>query len=147
MLIHSENILHCLSKGSLVALDGHRSVPIESLQDHIGSSVLSYSMDHRDAGLVFQTQTGFKHQGVQECVELTLGDGRTLICTPEHRILSTRGWIQAQQLKLNEDKVLVGLELPSWIPSEEDITAEKSWNFSVGSYEFSTCSSSGREKA
>ena len=138
-------MLHCICKGSLVALDGHRSVPIELLQDHVGSSVLSYSTGHQDAGLVLQTQTGFKHQGVKECIELTLADGRTLTCTPEHRILTTRGWVQAQELKLNEDKVMVGLELPSWSPSKEDITAEKSWNISVGSYEFSTCPSSERE--
>jgi ribonucleotide reductase alpha subunit len=34
--------------------------------------------------------------GIKKCVKLTLSDGRTLVCTPDHRIFTENGWTQAK---------------------------------------------------
>jgi len=45
-------------------------------------------------------------RGVKDCVELAFNDGRTLICTPDHRILtSEREWMKAADLILGKSKV------------------------------------------
>jgi myosin heavy subunit len=50
--------------------------------------------------------------GVRACVTLTLQDGRTITCTPDHRIrLESGRWVQAQHLKAS-DRVAVGIDAP-----------------------------------
>jgi 3-isopropylmalate dehydratase small subunit len=44
---------------------------------------------------------------------LVLQDGRTLVCTPDHRILCADGrWLRADELVLNETRVVAALEAP-----------------------------------
>lgn len=42
-----------------------------------------------------------------ELVEIILDDGRTIKCTPDHPILTLRGWVPAQELEENEDIIEV----------------------------------------
>ena len=38
-------------------------------------------------------------QGMRECISLTLQDGRTLVCTPDHMMLCADGrWVRADEL-------------------------------------------------
>lgn len=41
--------------------------------------------------------------GERDCVELTFDDGRTLICTPDHQILTNRGYVEAQDLTEDDE--------------------------------------------
>ena len=44
---------------------------------------------------------------------LVLQDGRELVCTPDHEILTADGhWLRADQLEPGRDRVVVGLEAP-----------------------------------
>ncbi|MBI1797826.1 MAG: hypothetical protein HYR74_12345 [Candidatus Eisenbacteria bacterium] len=72
-------------------------------------------------------------QGVRECVTLVLQDGRTLVCTPDHEILSADGrWVRADRLDLERDRVVVGLEAPLDEVGED----EAGYLLRVGSFTF-----------
>ena len=74
-------------------------------------------------------------QGERECISLTLQDGRTLICTPDHKILCTDGrWVRADQLVLGQDRVVVGLEAPLDEPGVD----EAGYVLHVGKLTFTT---------
>ena len=45
---------------------------------------------------------------LKKCVELMFSDGRTLVCTPDHRIRTAdRRWVEAQHLQVGTDEVAV----------------------------------------
>ncbi|MDE3112600.1 MAG: hypothetical protein KGK34_06615, partial [Chloroflexota bacterium] len=59
--------------------------------------------------------------GLRECVTLTFQDGRTLTCTPEHALLRADGtWVPASELRVGEDRVVMGLEAPLDIPGDDE---------------------------
>ena len=106
-------VIYCVCQGTLVNLADGTSVPIEqvSAQD----SVLSYTAATADQkeGLTPRQVTHVSAVGVKECVELLFSDGRTLTCTPDHRILTADGrWVEANALVLGVDDVAVGAEYP-----------------------------------
>jgi intein/homing endonuclease len=73
-------------------------------------------------GQVVSDGNGLKYNGKKEVVKITLIDGRTLRCTPDHKIMTTNGWVEAGKL-LSKQKVIVGFELPEDIAHED----EKKW--------------------
>jgi DNA-directed RNA polymerase beta subunit len=83
----------CFVKGTLVSLSNGTSLPIESLQD-IGNNVLGWN---KDTGLLKPSiQTHFFNQGERETIILTFEDGRTIQCTPDHKLLNEKStWIEA----------------------------------------------------
>ena len=58
-------------------------------------------------------------QGRRECCELVFSDGRTLVCTPDHQIMTTTGWRRADLLVPNESKVVLGLDGPHYDPTAD----------------------------
>jgi len=59
--------------------------------------------------------------GMRDCVELILQDGRKLTCTPDHKILRSDGrWVRADELKVGQDRVTVGLEGPVTDPAADE---------------------------
>lgn len=117
-----------------------------------GDSLISYSfgfarkmkyLTHTDSlwaynenGQIVSKGRGLIYNGKRDLVKITLIDGRILKCTPDHKIMTTNGWVEAGKLlskhKWDESnfsnnseysKVVVGLELP------EDIVGvdEKNW--------------------
>ena len=94
-----------------------------------------------------------QYKGIQKVVKITLQDGRVLRCTPEHKILTTCGWMEARSLsaKYNWDdkylttndgcsKLLMGLDLPEDIIGNDE---KEDWN--ILGYNMNT--STGREIA
>ncbi|MBV8497608.1 MAG: hypothetical protein JO361_12575, partial [Gammaproteobacteria bacterium] len=81
------------------------------------------------------TQTEMMVQGERECVSLVLQDGRSLVCTPDHKILCANGcWVEAGNLKPGHDRVLVGLDVPLDKPAPDEdgyelITANMTFGF------------------
>ena len=63
-------------------------------------------------GLVPGRKVALTSMGVKPCVTLELEDGRTLECTPDHRVLTTKGWMEARHIPINDPacRVLVGAE-------------------------------------
>ena len=91
---------------------------------------------YNNNGQVVSNGKGLIYKGKKEIVRITLIDGRILKCTPDHKIMTTTGWVEAGKLlpKHNWDgevfktniefsKVIVGLELPEDIIGKD----EKNW--------------------
>ena len=100
--------LCCVAEATLVALADGTSVPIECVQ--VGADVLSYAApaDGQTEGLVVRQVDAVMDRGQKECVELLFEDGRTLVCTPDHRIRTCDGgWVQAGELVVGGDEVAV----------------------------------------
>ena len=106
---------HCLAEGTLVSLANGTSLPIEEVQ--ATTDVLSYHAAlaaGETEGLTVRQVDARLVQGVQKCVELLFSDGRTLVCTPDHRIRTAGGqWVAAGDLQIGTAEVAVGVEYPN----------------------------------
>ena len=92
-----EDHCYCIAKDTKVSLS-YGSKNIQELQD---SKELVYGISK--TGVQLYNQTNYFNRGVKECVELTFQDGTTLKCTPDHRIMNSKGeWVEAQNLTINE---------------------------------------------
>ena len=108
----------CIAKGTPVLLANGTSRAIEQLPDGGGSVVFSPDSERRLARAV---QSEMMIQGERECVSLVLQDGRTLTCTPDHRILCADGrWVRADQLTPGESRVVTALEAPLDRPASDE---------------------------
>jgi aconitase A len=100
----------CIAEGTPVLLANGTSQAIERMPSAGGASLLAPTTDGK-LGRTMQAEMMI--QGERECVSLTLQDGRTLVCTPDHEILCADGrWVRADQLQLGQDRIVVGLEAP-----------------------------------
>ena len=97
----------------------------------VGDRVLAW----RDGGLVPSEVTRAVAKGAQPCVELLFSDGRTLVCTADHRILTADArWVRAGELRVGEDAVTAGVEYPVVsIAEAADCTWELDLSESLGS--------------
>lgn len=55
----------------------------------------------------------------RDCVLITMEDGLPLICTPDHKVLSDRGWVEAGDLRVTDSVLQAGLggdlaAVPDW---------------------------------
>ena len=116
---------YCVDEFTRVSLANQTSVSIASIPRGEVTSVLSY--DPQRGGCVNQLTLPpyLFDQGMKECVELVLEDGRTLVCTPDHLVMTMRGEVQVQHLT-SHDRVLVAPEGPRVhggpLPGEEGWT-------------------------
>lgn len=116
-----------LSNGLGVRLDSIANMVVDGKQSQSAKScdtrrvnILTYDDSVDKGGVVNGEIKSFVDNGVQACVELTLSDGRKLVCTPNHLIRTVTGWCRADQLvtvadkqrdsTLSSHKVLCGLE-------------------------------------
>jgi len=100
----------CIALGTPVLLANGTARRIESMPG-AGGAVVFGPTSNGELGIAAQAEA--MAQGERDCVSLTLQDGRTLVCTPDHEILcSDRRWIRADQLAPGQDRVVVGLEAP-----------------------------------
>lgn len=86
----------CISEGTLISVRNGLSRPIENLCDNY-TIVNTLSDDFSLVECV--DQTNFFDQGEKETICLVFEDGSEMICTPDHRISTPNGWIEAQNLK------------------------------------------------
>jgi aconitase A len=108
----------CIAAGTPVLLANGTARSIETMPSAGGALVFGPTADSR-LGLAAQTER--MPQGVRDCVSLVLQDGRTLVCTPDHKILCANGrWVRADQLKPGQDRVVVGLDAPLDEPGDDE---------------------------
>jgi aconitase A len=112
----------CIAAGTPVLLADGTSRRIESMPAAGGKRVFGPTNDCK-LGTAVQTQ--MMVQGVRDCVSLVLQDGRTLICTADHKILCADGrWVRADELVLGKDRVVMGLEAPIDEPADDELGYE-----------------------
>ena len=122
-----EHVGCCISEGSAVSLSC-LSTSIENLVKN-KDKLLSWSSEKN--GTIYSKQTRFYDQGYKDCVELTFEDGRTLICTPDHKLLRSDGsWIQASDFHITNDRVMISILYPSYNESN-DILECNGWHYTV----------------
>lgn len=63
-----------------------------------GAAVNVFTSSELKSGFQAGKACFFTPNGRKECIELTLEDGRTLTCTPDHKVLTEEGWVEAQKL-------------------------------------------------
>jgi aconitase A/intein/homing endonuclease len=109
----------CIAQGTPVLLADGTTRPVESLPTAGNVSVFGPTTDER---LGIARQEKLIENGVRECVRLVLQDGRSLVCTPDHRILRSDGrWVRADELELGEDRVIVGFDGPLDEPCGDEV--------------------------
>ncbi len=110
------------------------SFPIEDMDPKFNRSVLAY---HRTANGMVRTQLLRQvYQGEKECIEITLEDGRTLACTPDHEIMNGNGeYVEAGQFKANQSFIRCSLQQPitHLPPASSSSTSDStpSWQFKL----------------
>jgi aconitase A len=108
----------CLAEGSPVTLADGTARRIESLPAIGGQRVLAPRIEGQ---LQMAMQSERMNKGERDCVSIVLEDGRSLTLTPDHRVLCADGrWVRADELVLNEDRVLIGPETPLDQPGEDE---------------------------
>jgi intein/homing endonuclease len=51
-----------------------------------------------------QKVTNFWNRGIKHTLTLELENGKTIICTPDHKFLTrNRGWVKAEDLNFEDD--------------------------------------------
>jgi len=92
----------CVDKQALVQCsDG--SMP--TLGELIGRKTKVLTVDETD-GVGHHDTTVGTDSGVKKALELTLRNGMRVKLTPDHRVLTQRGWVRADQLDVESDYVL-----------------------------------------
>ena len=108
----------CIAEGTTVSLANGTAARIERMPLLGGAKVFGPTADCK-LGIASQTQR--IDQGIRECISLVLQDGRTLVCTPDHKILCDDGrWVRADELKLTQNRIVMGLETPLDEPAADE---------------------------
>lgn len=96
----------CVAGDTPISLSNGTSKYIRSLTDD--HSVLGYNGSGYEE---YMTQHGLVHKGKKDVVEITLQYGKKLVCTPDHKLMTSNGeWIKACD---SEGKELnCGIEYP-----------------------------------
>ena len=91
----------CIAAGTPVSMADGTAARIEDVR--VGSLILT-----RVGGvLVPRRVTNAFSRGTRPCVELLFVDGRKLVCTPDHRILTADGeWVEARALEIPEVRLV-----------------------------------------
>ncbi len=99
----------CFAKGTLVSTN-QCLVPIEEIVEESKQKAWKLLVDHRvtgGEGTHFWSLAGAYYQGKREVWKLTTESGLTLVATPDHKIMTTRGWVELAKLRSGEDNVLI----------------------------------------
>uniref|UniRef100_A0A6C0H439 DNA-directed DNA polymerase n=1 Tax=viral metagenome TaxID=1070528 RepID=A0A6C0H439_9ZZZZ len=84
---------YCFCEGTQISLI-HGTISIEQMVN--GNNTL-LSWDEKTDTIGISEQLKFFNNGVQECIELELEDGRKITCTPDHLIANEKGeWIKSE---------------------------------------------------
>ena len=128
----------CIASGTPVTLADGTGRRIESLSLTGGQRVLA---PRAEGELQMAMQSERMNQGERDCVSIVLEDGRSLTLTPDHRVLCADGrWVRADELVLNEDRVLIGPEAPLDQAAED----ESGYELRAGSRVFTMASEDER---
>jgi len=93
--------MNCISGDALISLENGNQMQIKHMNNE--NNILGY--DRKSKCIKSATQTAFYNKGKKQCIELLFIDGRKLICTPEHKLLTSLGWIEANNLISNNSNV------------------------------------------
>jgi len=130
----------CLVGDSMISLNNGLSKRLDEMV--AGETVLGWNK----TGFTATPNLGLQIKGEKNTLQITMYDGRTLILTPDHKILIKRDgkieWEYAINLK-NGDKIVSGLELPQ----DFSTVLETSWELKIGNDIFNMKTWENRERS
>jgi aconitase A len=130
----------CVAAGTPVLQGNGMARRIEDLPRDGGATVFGPAPD---GGTATARQTALITQGIRDCVSLTLQDGRTLTCTPDHEILRADGrWVRADELRPAIDRVVSGLDAPIDVPQPD----EAGYELRLGKFVFTMKDAAERQR-
>jgi len=107
------------------------SITIENLANNNGRNTVLSWKESTDC-IVPSKQLNFADKGEKECVVATLQDGRKLICTPDHPVLtSNKEWVKIKDLSINNSRLKTGVNYPL-MNIQEEIVECNGWTLNVG---------------
>jgi DNA-directed RNA polymerase II subunit RPB2 len=100
--------------------------------------VLGWAKHEKQDGILFSKQTNFIEKGNKECVEIIFEDGRSIKCTPDHRLLDSNGnWITSRDIKLGQSRLKASVTFPL-VDLQTEVQSCQNWSLEVGSFKFYT---------
>lgn len=109
----------CITGDTPVNIQGGISIPMKHLV-HNKLPVLSYNTEVN--GLIQSEQLEFIPRGEKNIVKVTLQDGRTLRCTPDHKVLTNKHeWKEVSKLDISSDRIIASTSSPLDIPDDDEI--------------------------
>jgi intein/homing endonuclease len=121
----------CAHEDTPITLSNGLSVKIKSLDENNGCvNIMGWSEEKN--GMVPSKQVAFMDKGRRECVQLTYEDGRKLICTEDHPILtSDNTWVKVKDIELNDTKIKTSITCPL-VDINEEIKECAGWTLDYG---------------
>jgi DNA-directed RNA polymerase II subunit RPB2 len=121
----------CANEDTPITLSNGLSVKIKSLDENNGCvNIMGWSEEKN--GMVPSRQVAFMDKGTRECVELTYEDGRKLICTEDHPVLtSDNTWVKVKDIELNDTKIKASITCPL-VDINEEIKECAGWTLQFG---------------
>lgn len=99
-----KGVIHCVEGNSHVLMSDNTEKRICDLSS--GDKIYTYN----ETTKLFEVKSVLSKwsSGKRQCLKIELENGKTLVCTPEHLVLTrSRGWIQAKNLDIDDDIVSV----------------------------------------
>jgi DNA-directed RNA polymerase beta subunit len=119
----------CVSGDTDISLSFGLSVKLKTMETY-QTQVLGW--DGEKEGMRPSRKVAFMNKGERDCVEITLQDGRTLRCTPDHPMLtSNHEWVPAKDLVIGQTRLRVSVQYPS-VDMEVDRLECNDWSFMAG---------------
>jgi intein/homing endonuclease len=135
---------HCFVGSTLISLPNGLSRPISSFSEQGLEKVLSWCPTENKSTVSYSL--GMESKGIKNTIKLTLIDGRTIECTPDHKfkVLSNNMYVDMEAQHITyDDRLIMGV-----IGTEDksDID-EENWNVEFGDYKFDMSNSSMRQRS
>jgi intein/homing endonuclease len=112
-----------------ISLNCGLSIWIDEME-HVGDYVLGWNK--KANGMVPSKPCAFMDKGTRDCVELTFEDGRKLLCTEDHPVLtSDNEWVKAKDIVMNATKIKTGVTYPI-MKLKDEIAECGGWTLSFG---------------
>jgi hypothetical protein len=93
-------IFQCVAEDSAVLMGDDSYKLIRNVR--IGDEVATF--DESKQQFTTSVVDAVYDQGTKECIELVFDDGKKLVCTADHLLLTkNRGWVEAQHLVENDE--------------------------------------------
>ena len=119
----------CFTVGTPISLKSGLSINIEEMEN-LNENVLGWSEEKN--GMVPSKQVAFMDKGTRECVQLTFQDGRKLICTEDHPVLtSDNRWIKVKDIELSATKIKTSVNYPV-MKLKDEMEECAGWKFKFG---------------
>lgn len=148
--IQPDIIIHpcCFTGDSLVSLVNGTSMRIDKFNEQGLENVLMYNNDN---GHIPSYSLGMECKGYKDTIKITLMDGRTICCTPDHEfyIKTSDKYIKKRADQLitmeneNADNIIMNLEYTEDVVYED----EKGWSLELGPYKFNMNNTTERNKS